>query len=48
MLLTSDESIAKDGVIYDTESTTGHEDIKILLIVSGVIAGLGFMYFYGH
>jgi len=46
-ILTSEAG--KHGVIYGTESTTNdHEDMKILLIVSGILAGLGFMYFYGH
>jgi len=40
----------KHGVIYNTESMTSltseHDDVKTLLIVSGVIAGLGYMYFY--
>jgi len=46
--ITSDESVPKHGVIYGIGTSTDHEDMKILLIVSGVVAGLGFMYFYGH
>jgi len=39
--------INKHGVIYDTESNSNseHEDMKTLLIVSEILAGLGFMYF---
>jgi len=48
-ILTSEAG--KHGVIYDTGTTaslTDYEDMKILLVVSGILAGLGFMYFYGH
>jgi len=48
--LTTEYSVAKHGVIYDTESTSSnnnHEDMKILHIVSGIIAELGFMHFRG-
>jgi len=41
----------KHGVIYNIESMTSltseHDDVKTLLIVSGILAGLGYMYFYG-
>jgi len=35
------------GVIYSTEQRrlSEHEDMKTLLIVSGMLAGLGYMYF---
>jgi len=37
----------KHGVIYNTEQRrlSEHEDMKTLLIVSGILAGLGYMYF---
>jgi len=51
-LLTSETSettseTGKHGVIYDTKSNSSseHEDMKILLLVSGILAGLGYMYF---
>jgi len=49
--ITTEDSAAKHGPIYNTgtsASLTDHEDMKILLIVSGITAGLGFMYFYEH
>jgi len=51
----TNETVDRHGSIYQSSDNSNelaalyaHDDMKTLLIVSGVLGGLGYMYFYRH